>query len=258
MSEWSASSERVDAVLFDLGNTLVSYYRVADFPPVLERCVAAAAAVLSEQPELRAADVATAYSRALAANVERADHRVWPLAERLIEVFELHTGGVPSELLARVGAAFLGPIFATARLDGASVDVLGQIKGLGIKTAIVSNTPWGSPAAAWRSELARHGLLEVVDATVFCVDVGRRKPAAEPFARALELLGVWAKRAWFVGDDPVWDVGGARAAGLTPILVGPEAAGEPCLRVATLADLVPLLKKYNALHDSSRRPQDIE
>ncbi|HZF27723.1 MAG TPA: HAD family hydrolase, partial [Gammaproteobacteria bacterium] len=235
MSEWSASSSRVDAVLFDLGNTLVSYYRSADFAPVLERCVAAAAEILRERPDLGAADTAAAYERALAANVERADHRVRPLDERLLEVFGLDARRVPGELLARLGDAFLGPIFATARLDASAVDVLSSIKQLGIKTAIVSNTPWGSAAGAWRAELARHGLRERVDAVVFCVDVGWRKPAPQAFARALELLGVAAQHAWFVGDDPGWDVAGARAAGLRPILVGPRLGEESCEQISTLA-----------------------
>lgn len=252
MSEWSATSERVEAVLFDLGNTLVSYYKAADFPPVLERCVAAARTVLDEQPELRAADAVAAYARALQANAEHPDHRVRPLAERLLEVFDLDARRVPTELLARLGAAFLAPIFATARVDAAALDVLRQINRLGIKTAIVSNTPWGTPAAVWRAELARHGLLERVDAAVFCVDVGRRKPAAEPFARALTLLGVAPKRAWFVGDDPVWDVAGARAAGLRPVLLSARPGPESCLRVATLGELVPLLCQYNGLLDFPR------
>lgn len=144
---------------------------------------------------------------------ERVDHRVRPLAERLVEVFDLDARLQPAELLARLCEAFMGPIFATARLDEAAIDVLREIKRLGVRAAIVSNTPWGSPATAWRSELARHGLLDRVDAAVFCVEVGRRKPAAQPFARALQLLGVAPHRAWFVGDDPIWDVAGARAAG---------------------------------------------
>ncbi len=32
MSEWNVSSEPVEAVLFDLGNTLVSYYKSAESP----------------------------------------------------------------------------------------------------------------------------------------------------------------------------------------------------------------------------------
>jgi putative hydrolase of the HAD superfamily len=252
MSEWSASSNGVDAVLFDLGNTLVSYYRTAEFAPVLERCIAAGAEVLRERPGLGAVDRAAAHERALVANAERTDHRVRPLEERLLEVFGLDARGVPGELVARLGDAFLRPIFATARLDAAALDVLSEIKRLGIKTAIVSNTPWGSPAGVWRAELARHGLLERVDAAVFCVDVGWRKPAPQAFMRALELLGVAAERACFVGDDPVWDVAGARAAGLRPILLGPGSATELCERIATLAELVPLIRKFNVLGDVPR------
>ncbi len=47
---------------------------------------------------------------------------------------------------------------------------------------------WGSPAAPWRTELARHNLLAAVDAAVFCVDVGFRKPHRAPFDLALSAL----------------------------------------------------------------------
>ena len=106
--------------------------------------------------------------------------------------------------------------------------MLEALRGLGIKTAIVSNTPWGSPATAWREELSRHGLLDKVDATVFCVDVGRRKPHRAPFDRALSLLGVAGADAFFVGDDHRWDVVGAYGAGLRPVLLGSGVPEPPC------------------------------
>ncbi len=34
------------AVLFDLGNTLVSYYAAADFPPILRACLRACVATI--------------------------------------------------------------------------------------------------------------------------------------------------------------------------------------------------------------------
>ena len=45
------------------------------------------------------------------------------------------------------------------------------------------------------------------------------KPAAEYFRAALQVLGLPAERAAMVGDDIVNDVGGARAVGLTGVLV---------------------------------------
>jgi putative hydrolase of the HAD superfamily len=114
------------------------------------------------------------------------------------------------------------PIFACAKLDVEAPRVLAELRRRGVKTGIVSNTPWGSPAAAWRAELDRHGLLDKVDAVVFCVDVGWRKPHPAPFHRALECLSVAASEAVFVGDDPRWDVLGAERVGLRPVLLAPD------------------------------------
>ena len=58
------------------------------------------------------------------------------------------------------------------------------------------------------------------------MEVGFRKPHPAPFRRALEALDVSARAALFVGDDARWDVLGACAAGLRPLLVAPTAPGE--------------------------------
>jgi putative hydrolase of the HAD superfamily len=201
------------AVLFDLGNTLVGYYRSAEFPDVLHRCLQECADVLGLPAD--SARGRETFNRALLLNEEQPNCAVRPLAERLKFLFG---ADVPSATLV---AAFLKPIFRTARLDPHAVHVLETLRSAGIKTAIVSNTPWGSPSGAWREELGRHGLLNAVDATVFCMDVGWRKPHRAPFERALSLLGVHPAEALFVGDDPRWDVMGAQGAGVRPVLLAP-------------------------------------
>lgn len=233
-------SERPAAVLFDLGNTLVGYYRSGEFEPVLRRCVTGMLAVVREHAPHRETDFATAFERAWDCNRERDDGRVWPLAERCARIFGLDSNET-ARLSEPLSEAFLAPIFALARPDPAAVRVLREIKSLGIKCAIVSNTPWGSPAAPWRAELARLELLAEVDAAVFCVDAGWRKPAPQVFAHALRLLDVPASSAWFVGDEPRWDVDGARSAGLRPWLVvpaGAPAAVEGCTTLAGIPALI--------------------
>ena len=108
----------------------------------------------------------------------------------------------------------------------------------------MSNTPWGSPAASWKEELARHGLLDQVDAVVFCVDVGWRKPHPAPFQRALTRLEVPASEAIFVGDDPRWDVLGAESVGLHPLLLlNGSAVGFPsCTTIARLEEVLSWIK----------------
>lgn len=200
------------AVLFDLGNTLVSYYRGPDFPPVLRQSLTACLEQHNPTGILKLDD----------GLLERADLTVWPLAERLATLFPA-CANTPTAL-EHLTTAFLRPIFATARPDPDACVVLEALRSRGIRTAIVSNTPWGNTAAAWRNELARHGLLEAIDATAFCVDVGYRKPHPAPMRKALERLAASPENAIFVGDDPRWDLIGAKRAGIRPVLLTPEGS----------------------------------
>ena len=247
MSEWSASSKRVDAVLFDLGNTLVSYYRRDEFLPILERSIAAAAAAVDAHRARHGAgsqalDVAGATAFARRFNTERADYRIWPLADRLGQILGLDGEEVTPELHTELAERFLEPIFAAAQLNEQAIPVLQKIRALGKKSAIVSNTPWGTPAGPWHRELARHGLLELVDAAVFCVDVGWRKPAPQLFEHALARLEVVPSATVFVGDDAEWDVAGARRAGIAPILLGEPPANATCQSVTRLDQVLALIE----------------
>src|SRR5262249_8358220 len=89
----------------------------------------------------------------------------------------------------------------------------------------------------------RHGLLDKVDATVFCMDVGWRKPHRAPFDRALSLLEVAPADALFVGGDHRWDIVGAQNAGLRPVLLEsdvPKRRRGP-LTITNLAGIIALL-----------------
>ena len=228
----------IRAVLFDLGNTLVSYYQPAEFMPILRRSLDACLLTLGHTPLNREAQTELVH-QALELNQERADLAVWPLEERLRVLFSHYMPGatLDASSMERLCEAFLQPIFATARVNKDALPVLSGLKRRGVKTAIVSNAPWGSSGRAWRTELARHELFAVVDAVVFCRDVGWRKPHPSPFRRALEVLGAAAKDAAFVGDDPVWDIEGADGAGLLPILLG----GRPHHRIPAKTLIAPSL-----------------
>jgi putative hydrolase of the HAD superfamily len=213
----------IRAVLFDLGNTLVSYYSASEFPAVLRRCLQECTATLGwPTNSIRHEEL---FEQALLLNREQPDYAVRSLEARLEELFNA-SRPFDEQTRSAVAAAFMTPIFAMARVTPEAVPVLQRLRSLRIKTAIVSNTPWGSSASAWREELARHGLLDEVDTTVFCMDVGWRKPHPAPFNRALSLLGVAPSQSLFVGDDHRWDVVGARNAGCRPVLLGSGRGGD--------------------------------
>jgi putative hydrolase of the HAD superfamily len=231
------------AVLFDLGNTLVHYYRRGEFSDVLRRCLqstVSATALTSSD-----VDADQLFERALELNRESADFAVRPLAARMHELLPSADIATAATIDA-VCRAFMAPIFACARPDPSAAPVLVALRAHGIRLAVVSNTPWGSPAAYWREELDRHGLLGLLDASVFCVDVGWRKPHPAPMQQALAALDVAAENSVFVGDDPRWDVEGARRAGIRPILLSP-AETPASVNCAVIPDLRALLSSAEML-----------
>jgi len=218
-----ASVALIKAFLFDLGNTLVSYYSRDEFPMVLAECIGRCTQLLLGKGVSFRDD--GLWGRVKDQYHEPPDDRVRPLEDRLGCIFGVDDG----ETVNALCGAFLEPIFELAVLHGDVKPTLVELRLKGIKTAIVSNTPWGSPAGLWRRELDRLGLVGLVDAAVFCRDVGWRKPDGRVFLRALGLLGVGACDAVFVGDDPRWDVEGARRLGMRCVLVNRSGGGPGAL-----------------------------
>jgi putative hydrolase of the HAD superfamily len=162
------------------------------------------------------------YARALGA-----DGRVEEVAEILLGEFT--TGGV------------------WTRIISGSPEALAMLKAQGHRLAIVSNAD-GSVEA----QLAADGICQVgpgpgieVDAVLDSSVVGAAKPDPLIFEIALERLGVEPDHAIHVGDTPAADVDGARAAGVTPVLVDPHD-DHPDLavtRVASLTEVAELLAR---------------
>lgn len=230
------------AVLFDFGNTLAEYYRREEFGPVLERCVTLTRQRVQETGR-EAVTLELAIERAVALNRESDDFRFNPMDDRLAKIFDLDEH-VKAEIGESLCESFLVPIFEVGRLYPDTQSTLVNLKLKGYKTAIVSNTPWGSPPKLWRREFDRLGLTQLVDTVVLCGDIGWRKPSTRVFRHAAGLLGVSSDECVFVGDDLEWDIEGSAAAGMRPILIDrdnryPDFNG---VRISTLVELAAELK----------------
>ena len=114
---------------------------------------------------------------------------------------------------------FMLPIFALGYVYEDTLPTLQELRAKGFRTAIVTNTPWGSPGKLWLEEIERHGLSRWVDTIVCCRDVGWRKPARQIFEHALLRLQRTPEYCIFVGDDPRWDIVGPRNVGIEAILL---------------------------------------
>jgi putative hydrolase of the HAD superfamily len=102
-------------------------------------------------------------------------------------------------------------------------DALAALRAARIATAVVSNFDRRLPGI-----LADLALAPLLDLVWLPSDAGAAKPDPLIFASALAQLGVEPESAWFVGNDQLRDLEGARKAGLRPIDVA---------SLATLADL---------------------
>jgi putative hydrolase of the HAD superfamily len=101
--------------------------------------------------------------------------------------------------------------------------VLGALRERGVARVVVSN--WD---VSLHDVLARTELRPLVDAVVTSAEFGAAKPDPAIFARALELAGgVAPADAVHAGDDVDADVGGARAAGIAPVLVARDGEAAP-------------------------------
>ena len=207
-----------NTILFDLGGTLVQYYERSEFPGVLRQAITEVQDYLREVGLLDVSSESI-WRRVEEENHEGKDHSVRPLEERLARIFQLADSTRSDGLMMAICRCFMKPIFALARRYDDVLPVLRELRSSGFTIAIISNTPWGSPANLWREEIKRLGLDELVDIIVFCRDVGWRKPDRQIFDHTLEKLHARPEDCIFVGDDPRWDLVGPRAVGIEAILI---------------------------------------
>ena len=206
------------AVLFDLGNTLARYYDLAEFPAILEQGISNVADYLESLG--MPASKSDLSERVKQENHESQDFQVRPLEERLARIFQLGSSfDGDTELSMAICRQFMKPIFVLGHLYDDVLPTMKELRSESCSIGIVSNTSWGSPASLWREEIGRLGLERLVDTTVFCRDVGWRKPDARIFTAALLELGVSADESVFVGDEPRWDVVGPNSVGMEAIVI---------------------------------------
>lgn len=203
----------INSVLFDLGITLIRYYPKDEFTTVLSEAINECQKYLISiginfpKDEL--------WEKVKTENYESPDYKVRPLEERLKVIFNIQD----SDLLEKLCEIFMSPIFSLGETYDDVKHVLNLLHEKGLKTAIVSNSPWGSPSNLWMHELHRRKLTPLIDEAVFCRDVGWRKPDQRIFKYTLTKLKNDVSQCIFVGDDPRWDVIGPSQLGMKSILI---------------------------------------
>ncbi len=192
------SARRIDAVIFDLDNTLTDFMKAKE-----DAIRAAVDAMIDAGLELSPAE---------------ASQRIFAIyRDRGIEyqrVFNLFLEDVFGRVEDRVLAAAV-VAYRRAR-DSALVPyphtqlTLNRLLKDGYRLAVVSDAP---RFEAWL-RLCSLRLQHTFDVVLTFDDTEHRKPSPVPFRMALEALGVEASRAVMIGDWPERDIVGGSGAGL--------------------------------------------
>ncbi len=232
--------KHVEAVIFDLGDTLVHYYSRNEFDHVLEECVQNAAGYASRNMNILL-DRNKLARRTMAENHENADYSVRPLLNRLYRIFEIQEdiSGQSADQLQR---EFMKPIFHRARIYEDVFETISWLRQTGYATGLISNSPWGSPAHLWREEIRRLDMCRLFDSTTFCGDVGWRKPDSRIFEHSVQTLGISAENCIYVGDHEKWDVEGGRSAGMKTILIDRNGEARGNNKIEKLEDIISLVQ----------------
>jgi putative hydrolase of the HAD superfamily len=201
----------LDAVLFDLGHTLMDWtwdeeLLVAGHRAGLE-AIGHASSVAAEGLTARYLREAQLQDWEAVEEVEYPPLVRAMLADVAVEVDD----DALTRFLDAEHAAW-APARKVASMSEALLDAL---RDRGLKTGLVSNA-W-DPRWLLERDLEDMGLRPRLDAIVFSSEVGVRKPRPEIFYRALDELGVDPERTAFVGDRLEADIAGARALGMTTI-----------------------------------------
>jgi putative hydrolase of the HAD superfamily len=115
-----------------------------------------------------------------------------------------------------------------------------------LKLAVVSDAP---RLPVWM-RLVQLGVDNFFEAVVTFDDTGVRKPAPEPFKKALELLGVEPKEAIMVGDWAERDIVGAKEIGMHTVFArygdtfGTNVSGAD-FEIVDVLQLIPVVEKLN-------------
>jgi putative hydrolase of the HAD superfamily len=224
----------IDGVVFDVGNTLMGIDHARVLRLLARHGVATPPLDVARRAEARAR---LRISDLLATGASTED----PLTFRRWVAWALEDAGFPIDERSLVAAFedvcrehrernIFSEVFPGAR------EALARLAAAGLTLAVVSNSNGRVAAKLREVELDAH-LATIVDSGIVRIE----KPDPRIFRIACERAPLDPARAIYVGDLHAVDVVGARAAGLTPVLVDPFGAWrERGVDVETVRDVAEL------------------
>jgi HAD superfamily hydrolase (TIGR01509 family) len=135
----------------------------------------------------------------------------------------LSRNGLPADAdtIRRIRRAMSIPVSDQMKLLPGAAELLAEIRALGMRTVIASNTYWRDADSYW-DDFRLLGVAEHIDGIVTSVDAGHLKPHPAVFEMAMRWAGVAADRCVVIGNREENDIAPALALGMRTILVYPD------------------------------------
>lgn len=221
-----------DAVLFDLGNTLIRKSSLINAALEIEHVCFPAGLDPSH---------ATQLGNAVQAEIDdlyrngRRDQPGWLDIWQSV-LSRLSVRSAPQQT-ARLARAHLQKLVKDWLPIPGAESVLNALHRASVPMAIVSNVT--GPPEIFHESLERSGWRPYFECVVWSSEIGRRKPDPAPFLKALQETGVSpSRRVVMIGDNEAADIQGGLNLGLTTIRVhAPAGAFSQAHHVKTLPEL---------------------
>lgn len=212
----------IRAVIFDLGHTI---WDIGSHPGSLEAAYTQMQLLLAEHLERTDLPDAARFQSAVrdvlyaasetyftdGRELEQPHSTVW--VDRACRSLGIE---LPEALLREITP----PLFATEKdsliCDARTASAVALLSERGYRLGCVTNTL--ADSAAIRTMLAKYQLERLMGSVVVSADEGWRKPHPSLFLKAAAELKTAPQDCVFVGDSPVHDIGGAKAAGMRAVL----------------------------------------
>jgi HAD superfamily hydrolase (TIGR01549 family) len=207
----------MDAVVFDLGGTLVEYsWATPRWEQHYGDALRAMAGVLGVSPHPGQLGRASAVLRSHNPRLHPREHEVpfTRMLEELLPCFGV-TGNVDTDACT---VAFFDVYREPLQCCEDTVPAIEGLRSRKKRLGVFGDAAYGMPTRLLREDVRAAGLLEEFDVFLTSVDTGFRKPSGEALRRVAEALGCAPSGMMYVGDEEK-DVATAKAAGCRAVII---------------------------------------
>ncbi len=249
--------KKYDAIVFDLGGTLIEYAGGYDSWPELESPGLAVAFSFFRQRGIPVAELDQFQDIGFQLLPGLWQEAITGTKNLTVPIFlsgileRLHINSIDPTTIQAASSLYERAVCAGAVEVPGGKEILERLQDSGYKLGLISNTMFSGQVHL--EDLKRFDLIDYFESALFSADLNLWKPTPEPFLHVVNKLGSQPESAVFVGDDPGADIAGAQNAGMAVIHFAGRDRFKPIVGLVPDATITKLIELPDALAKLNRR-----